>query len=115
MFKYCFSFLSIVKAITPWLCWSLFMDRMEVLVQIRASAVAPVLRFAVFLCLIFSVMLMLEKVLMGAVSLYAKIFQRRPEKMYKCEPIRDDEEIGTLAYPIVLVQIPMYNEKQVKF
>lgn len=91
------------------------MDQMDVLLQIRANIVAPVLKVAVSLCLISSVMLMLEKVLMGAISLYAKIFRRRPEKIYKCDPIRDDEEIGNLAYPMVLVQIPMYNEKQVRF
>lgn len=83
--------------------------------QIRATVMAPLLRIAISLCLIFSVMLMLEKVMMGAVSLFAKIFQRRPEKMYKSEPLKGDEEIGTSAYPMVLVQIPMYNEKQVMF
>ncbi|ONK73850.1 uncharacterized protein A4U43_C03F220 [Asparagus officinalis] len=83
------------------------------LVELRATTVAPMLRLAVSLCLILSVMLMIEKVMMGAVSLFAKIFRRRPEKIYKCAPIRDDEEIGTSAYPMVLVQVPMYNEKQV--
>ncbi|KAJ6811850.1 glucomannan 4-beta-mannosyltransferase 1-like [Iris pallida] len=90
------------------------MDQMGMVpVQLRSNVVAPLLEAMVVLSLALSVMLMAEKMMMGAVSLYAKVFQRRPEKVYKCEPIMDDEEIGSLAYPMVLVQIPMYNEKQV--
>ncbi|KAJ6690570.1 hypothetical protein OIU85_006790 [Salix viminalis] len=32
---------------------------------------------------------------------------------YKWEPIKDDIELGNSAYPMVLVQVPMYNEKEV--
>ncbi|XP_008783951.3 glucomannan 4-beta-mannosyltransferase 1-like [Phoenix dactylifera] len=68
---------------------------------------------AVVMCLIMSTMVLVEKLFMGLVSLYAKVFHRRPERMYKCDPIARDEELVTLAYPMVLVQIPMYNEKEV--
>ncbi|XP_010937165.1 glucomannan 4-beta-mannosyltransferase 1 [Elaeis guineensis] len=81
--------------------------------QVRAMVVIPVMKAAVVACLIMSVMVLVEKVSMGLISLYAKLFHRRPERIYKCDPIAEDEELGTLAYPMVLVQIPMYNEKEV--
>ncbi|KAK3020531.1 hypothetical protein RJ639_046220 [Escallonia herrerae] len=42
-----------------------------------------------------------------------KLFGRKPEKRYKWEPMKDDVELGNSAYPMVLVQIPMYNEIEV--
>lgn len=50
---------------------------------------------------------------MGLVSLYVKVFKRKPEKIYKWEPIKEDVELGKLAYPMVLIQVPMFNEKEV--
>ncbi|PKA49068.1 putative mannan synthase 4 [Apostasia shenzhenica] len=80
---------------------------------VRTKAVAPLLRILVVACLVMSAMLMVEVTSMAAVSLLVKLFRRKPEKRYKWEPIRADEERGSLAYPMVLVQIPMYNEKEV--
>lgn len=84
-----------------------------VLVEVRKRAIAPALRVAILLCLVMSVMLMLEAMYMSAVSLGVKLLHRTPEKRYRWEPIRGDEELGSLAFPMVLVQIPMYNEKEV--
>ncbi|XP_018678071.2 glucomannan 4-beta-mannosyltransferase 9 isoform X1 [Musa acuminata AAA Group] len=81
--------------------------------QIKAPVIVPLLRLAVFVCLVMSVMLVVEKVYMAAVIALVKFLGRRPEKRYKWEPIRDDLELGSAAYPMVLVQIPMYNEKEV--
>lgn len=81
--------------------------------QVRAMVLVPVARAAVILCLIMSVILFIEKFSMGLVSFYVKVFRRKPENIYKWEPVREDEELGTLAYPMVLVQIPMYNEREV--
>ncbi|RZR71431.1 hypothetical protein BHM03_00005044 [Ensete ventricosum] len=81
--------------------------------QIKAPVLVPLLRLAVFVCLVMSVMLVVEKVYMAAVIALVKLLGRRPEKRYKWEPIRDDLELGGAAYPMVLVQIPMYNEKEV--
>ncbi|URE46900.1 Glucomannan 4-beta-mannosyltransferase 9 [Musa troglodytarum] len=81
--------------------------------QIKAPVIVPLLRLAVFLCLVMSIMLVVEKVYMAAVIVLVKLFGRRPEKRYKWEPMRDDLELGSSAYPMVLVQIPMYNEKEV--
>ncbi|RWW25126.1 hypothetical protein BHE74_00014350 [Ensete ventricosum] len=83
--------------------------------QIKAPVIVPLLRLAVFLCLVMSVMLVVEKVYMAVVIVLIKLFGRRPEKRYKWEPMRDDLELGSSAYPMVLVQIPMYNEKEVPF
>ncbi|PKA66648.1 Glucomannan 4-beta-mannosyltransferase 9 [Apostasia shenzhenica] len=79
----------------------------------KEVAVAPAMKVAMAACLVMLVMVMVEKVAMGLASSYAKVFRRRPQRIYACEPLEEDEELGTLAYPMVLVQIPMYNEKEV--
>ncbi|KAG9459094.1 hypothetical protein H6P81_003602 [Aristolochia fimbriata] len=81
--------------------------------QIKAPLIVPLLRIVLFLCLAMSLMLFVERVYMGVVIVLVKLFGRKPEKRYKWEPIRDDVELGNSAYPMVLVQIPMYNEKEV--
>ncbi|KAF5750468.1 Nucleotide-diphospho-sugar transferases superfamily protein isoform 1 [Tripterygium wilfordii] len=81
--------------------------------QIKAPLIVPLLRFAVVICLAMSLMLFIERVYMGIVIVLIKIFGRKTEKRYKWEPIKDDIEIGNSAYPMVLVQIPMYNEREV--
>ncbi|XVF48166.1 hypothetical protein PTKIN_Ptkin03bG0169100 [Pterospermum kingtungense] len=50
---------------------------------------------------------------MGIVIDVLKVFGRKLEKRYKWKPMKDDVELGNFAYPMVLVQIPMYNEKEV--
>ncbi|KAL5743127.1 hypothetical protein ACOSP7_029859 [Xanthoceras sorbifolium] len=81
--------------------------------QIKAPLIVPLLRVAVFVCLVMSLMLFIERVYMGIVIVLLKLFGRRPEKRYRWEPIKDDVEFGNSAYPMVLVQIPMYNEREV--
>lgn len=81
--------------------------------QIKAPLIVPLLRITIFLCLIMSVMMFIERVYMGIVITLVKLFGRKPEKRYKWEPIKDDIELGNSCYPMVLVQIPMYNEKEV--
>ncbi|WJX84752.1 Glucomannan 4-beta-mannosyltransferase 9, variant 2 [Trifolium repens] len=60
-----------------------------------------------------SVMMVIERVYMGVVISLVKLFGRKPEKRYKWEPIKDDIELGNSCYPMVVVQIPMYNEREV--
>ncbi|PKA59715.1 Glucomannan 4-beta-mannosyltransferase 9 [Apostasia shenzhenica] len=81
--------------------------------QVKAPVVVPLLRVATLLCLIMSVMLFVEKVSLAVVIVLVKLFGRRPEKRYRWEPLREDLELGNSAFPMVLVQIPMYNEKEV--
>lgn len=71
------------------------------------------MKLLVVLCLAMSLMLFVERVYMGIVIIFVKLFRYKPEKKYKWEPLRDDLEFGNSAYPMVLVQIPMYNEKEV--
>ncbi|MFS7921343.1 putative glucomannan 4-beta-mannosyltransferase [Helianthus anomalus] len=51
---------------------------------------------------------------MVIVVILVKLFWKKPEKRYNWEPIRDDLAIGNSAFPLVLIQIPMFNEKEVK-
>ncbi|CAI0408127.1 unnamed protein product [Linum tenue] len=81
--------------------------------QIKAPLIVPLLRLAVAVCLIMSVMLFIERVYMGVVIILIKLFGRRPEKRYKWEPMKDDVELGNSGYPMVLIQVPMYNEREV--
>ncbi|XP_047182682.1 glucomannan 4-beta-mannosyltransferase 9-like [Vigna umbellata] len=81
--------------------------------QTRTPLVVPALKLLVALCLAMSIMLFVERVYMGIVIIFVKLFRYKPDKKYKWEPLRDDLEIGNSAYPMVLVQIPMYNEKEV--
>lgn len=81
--------------------------------QAKAPLIVPLLKFAVVVCLAMSLMLFIERVYMGVVIVFVKLFGRKPDKRFKWEPLRDDVEFGHSAYPMVLVQIPMYNEKEV--
>ncbi|KAE8701520.1 putative mannan synthase 9 [Hibiscus syriacus] len=81
--------------------------------QTRAPLLVPVLKVMVVMCLAMSLMLFIERVYMGIVIAFVKLLRRKPEKMYKWEPMKDDVELGYSGYPMVLVQIPMYNEKEV--
>ncbi|KAG6534861.1 hypothetical protein ZIOFF_008767 [Zingiber officinale] len=80
---------------------------------LRGWVVVPLLRAAVSICLMMSLAVLVEKVSMALVTSYAKLFGRRPAQIYKCDPLVADEETGSGAFPMVLVQIPMYNEKEV--
>jgi beta-mannan synthase len=81
--------------------------------HIRAALVVPMLKVAVFLCLCMLLMDFGEKVYVGIVICIVKLCGRKPEKRYKWESIKDDVELGNSNYPMVLVQIPMYNEGEV--
>lgn len=89
------------------------MQMSMVLDQIRAPLIVPVLRLGVYICLAMSVMLFVERVYMGIVISLVKLFGRKPEKRFKYEPMKDDIELGNSVYPMVLVQIPMFNEREV--
>jgi hypothetical protein len=84
--------------------------------QVRAPVVVPLLRLSVALCLVMLVLLFAEKVYLSVVILVVRLLGRRPERRYRWEPMRDDDDVesgGGAAYPMVLVQIPMYNEREV--
>lgn len=80
--------------------------------QAKAPLIVPLLRIMVVLCLAMSLMLFVERVYMAVVKFFMKLFGRKPEMKYKWEAMKEDLELGNSAYPMVLVQIPMYNEKE---
>lgn len=81
----------------------------------KAPLIVPLLKVSLFLCLTMSVIFFVEKVYMAVVISAAKLFGRKPENRYKWEPLKDDLELGNSVFPTVLVQIPMYNEREVCF
>lgn len=81
--------------------------------QTKTPLLVPLLKLSVILCLSMSVMLFIERVYMGVVILLVKLFGRKPEKRYNWEPLKEDLELANSNYPMVLVQIPMYNEREV--
>jgi hypothetical protein len=92
-------------------------DVYELWVRVRGGVIAPVLQVAVWACMVMSVMLVVEALYNCVISLGVKVIGWRPEWRFKWEPIAGDdvEEKGTAAhYPMVMVQIPMYNELEVR-
>ncbi|KAE8037501.1 hypothetical protein FH972_010087 [Carpinus fangiana] len=80
---------------------------------IKAPLIVPILRLGVYACLIMSLMLFIERVYMGIVIILVKLFWKKPEKRYKFEPLQEDLEMGSSNFPVVLIQIPMFNEREV--
>ncbi|XBI68678.1 hypothetical protein VPH35_047848 [Triticum aestivum] len=92
--------------------------------QARAFLVVPAIRLLLVLSLTMTVMILLEKIFVAAVCFAAKAFGHKPERRYQWRPIAAsacktggvDEEAsvggGSSAFPVVLVQIPMYNERE---
>ncbi|KAG4974354.1 hypothetical protein AAZX31_11G163900 [Glycine max] len=79
----------------------------------KAPLIVPLLNLAVYISLAMALMLFMERVYMGIVIILVKLFWKKPHQRYKFEPLQDDEELGNSNYPVVLVQIPMFNEKEV--
>lgn len=80
----------------------------------KAPLIVPLLNLAVYISLAMALMLFMERVYMGIVIILVKLFWKKPHQRYKFEPLQDDEELGNSNYPVVLVQIPMFNEKEVR-
>ncbi|KAF3628065.1 Mannan synthase 1 [Capsicum chinense] len=80
--------------------------------RIRVPVVVPALHFAMYLCIAMSIMLFLERIYMAIVIAGVKCFGKKRYTKYKLESIREDLEKNK-NYPMVLVQIPMFNEKEV--
>uniref|UniRef100_A0A2N9ER71 Glycosyltransferase 2-like domain-containing protein n=1 Tax=Fagus sylvatica TaxID=28930 RepID=A0A2N9ER71_FAGSY len=82
---------------------------------IKAPLMVLLLRLGVYICLAMSLMLFCERLYMGIVIILVKLFWKKPEKSYKYETIQEDVEMGSSNFPVVLIQIPMYNERDVRF
>ncbi|KAB1213527.1 Glucomannan 4-beta-mannosyltransferase 2 [Morella rubra] len=79
---------------------------------IKAPLIVPLLTLSVYLCLAMALMLFMERVYMGVVIILVKLFWKKPEQRYKYEPLQEDVEMGSSNFPVVLIQIPMFNEKE---
>ncbi|KAM7522470.1 hypothetical protein LguiA_012372 [Lonicera macranthoides] len=80
---------------------------------IKAPVIVPLLRLAVYICLAMELMLFVERLYMGVVIILVRLFWKKPHKRYNFEPIQEDMENGNSDFPVVLVQIPMFNEREV--
>ncbi|KAM0952815.1 putative glucomannan 4-beta-mannosyltransferase [Dioscorea sansibarensis] len=81
--------------------------------QVKAPVIIPLLRAAVAVGLTMLVMLVIDRMYMSIIIFVVKLFGRKPDKCYKWEPMAEEDiEIGSSEFLIVLIQIPMYNEKE---
>ncbi|RDY09571.1 Glucomannan 4-beta-mannosyltransferase 2, partial [Mucuna pruriens] len=81
---------------------------------LKAPLIVPLLQLGVYVCLAMSLMLFMERLYMGLVIILVKLFWKKPEQRYNYKPIQDDVELGSSNFPTVLVQIPMFNEREVR-
>ncbi|XP_048127355.1 glucomannan 4-beta-mannosyltransferase 1-like [Rhodamnia argentea] len=84
----------------------------HVLKSLQAPVLVTVLHAALALCTWMSVMLFIERVYMAIVILYVKLFRKKGHTKYNLDARKEDLELNK-SYPKVLIQIPMYNEKEV--
>ncbi|KAI3822525.1 hypothetical protein L1987_10116 [Smallanthus sonchifolius] len=80
--------------------------------DIRLSMVMPSLTVAICICVVMSVMMFIERMYMTVVILLVKFMGKKRYTQYKLEALKEDLEQNR-SYPMVLVQIPMFNEKEV--
>ncbi|KAJ9554829.1 hypothetical protein OSB04_009443 [Centaurea solstitialis] len=80
--------------------------------HIRVSMVIPPLTVALCICVVMSLMMFIERVYMTVVVLLVKFMGKKKYTQYKLEALKEDLEQNR-SYPMVLVQIPMFNEKEV--
>ncbi|KAE9465459.1 hypothetical protein C3L33_02630, partial [Rhododendron williamsianum] len=74
--------------------------------------IAPLLSIAIYLCAGMSIMLFVERVYMAIVILCVKLLGKKRSTEYKLDDLKEDLERNK-SYPMVLIQIPMYNEMEV--
>ncbi|KAL5709992.1 glucomannan 4-beta-mannosyltransferase [Ranunculus cassubicifolius] len=80
--------------------------------QLLEVPMVPFLRLAIIICAVMSVMLFKERVHMAIVILTVKLMGSKWYTKFKLETLKQDLEDNN-SCPTVLVQIPMYNEKEV--
>lgn len=80
--------------------------------RIRVPILVPLLRFALYVCIAMSVMLFVERVYMAIVIACIKCLGKKRYTKYNLDAIKKDLEKNR-NFPKVLVQIPMFNEKEV--
>ncbi|KAL8094777.1 glucomannan 4-beta-mannosyltransferase 1-like isoform X1 [Apium graveolens] len=80
--------------------------------QLHVNFIVPFLYLSFYTCVAMSLMLFIERLYMTAVILYVKMLGKKRSAQYEVDVVLEDmERNGT--HPRVLVQIPMYNEREV--
>ncbi|KAF9596177.1 hypothetical protein IFM89_007495 [Coptis chinensis] len=87
-------------------------DNFRLVWQLLESPMVPFLRFAIIICAVMSIMLFKERVHMALVIMTVKLMGSKWYTKFKLEAMKQDLEHNNTC-PMVLVQIPMYNEKEV--
>ncbi|KAL3531973.1 hypothetical protein ACH5RR_005494 [Cinchona calisaya] len=80
--------------------------------RIRVPIIVPILQLALYICIGMSVMLFIERVYMAIVIACVKCLGKKRYTKYNLDAMKEDLEQNK-NYPMVLVQIPMFNEKEV--
>ncbi|CAL9047750.1 glucomannan 4-beta-mannosyltransferase 1-like isoform X2 [Musa acuminata AAA Group] len=80
--------------------------------RIRTPMVVPLLWALMYACAFMSVMLFVERVYMAIVIVLVKLLRIKRYTKYKLDSMRQEMEAES-SHPMVLVQIPMFNEKEV--
>lgn len=84
----------------------------KLLRDIRISFISPVLQIMVGVSAFLSSLVAADRLFHFYVTLYWKILRIRPEAEYSATPLPDLEK-NSKCYPKVVVQIPMFNEREV--
>jgi hypothetical protein len=89
----------------------------------------PILQLVVDICIVMVVMMFIDRLLMAILSFYYRFIAKPPHKRYRWVPVHEPpppplsphhhDSAALLAstghsYPKVLVQVPMYNEREVR-
>ncbi|EPS58942.1 mannan synthase, partial [Genlisea aurea] len=88
----------------------------QIWAQTKHWFVVPVLKCGLYICLTCSFLLFLEWIHMMFLAAVAKLLRKKPAERYKWEAMKCDlENLNGKGggFPMVLVQIPIYNEIEV--
>ncbi|KAK9676897.1 hypothetical protein RND81_11G108500 [Saponaria officinalis] len=83
---------------------------------IKTPIIIPLLRLGVYVSLAMSLMLFMERLYMGVVIILVKLFWKKPNQRYNWHDLPESEDIetgGSNVFPHLLIQIPMFNEREV--
>eukprot|EP00850_Spirogloea_muscicola_P016375 SM000132S26890 [mRNA] locus=s132:212711:215874:- [translate_table: standard] len=80
--------------------------------EARVRLLAPLLQALVGLTSFLSSLVAADRLFHFYLALYWHLSRRKPEAAFKCTPLPDPARSGD-DYPTVVVQIPMFNEKEV--
>lgn len=80
--------------------------------SVRGPIMVPALQTAVYVCALMSIILFLGRLYLACVLIYVKIMRGKKYTKYKVEAVMAELQ-RVKEHPKVLVQIPMYNEKEV--